>query len=264
MSALQTLQQQMLQAVLAERTATLRAIRSDDIADAGQRLSIYHHGYRMRLRDALKNEFTGLQCMASRSFHTLLNAYITAHPSEHYNIRWYGADFPSFLDETHPWCDKPQLAEMAHVDWAISTAFDAEDEPYKGVADLSTVAPDAWASLRLNMHKHLRVLTVTHNVDAFRRATDSGAQRPHLRRLAQARRILVWRKETTVHYRTLDQDEWQILSAALDGEMFAGLCERLAAHHDESAAMSRMVLLLQRWLEAGLISGWTTGLPISL
>lgn len=259
MSSLQTIQQQMLQAVLAEKAAKLRAVRSDDLADAEQRLSVYHHGYRTRLRDALKNEFTGLQCMAGRHFHVLLDTYVAAHPSEHYNIRWYGADLASFLDETHPWCDKPQLAEMAYVDWAISTAFDAEDELCIGIADLSSVPPHAWANLRLGMQKHLRVLTVTHNIDAFRRSADAGTKRPHLRRFAHARRVLVWRKETTVHYRTLDQDEWQVLGAALDGETFAALCERLAAHHDESAAMSRMVLLLQRWLGAGLISSWTTG-----
>jgi hypothetical protein len=258
MSSLQTIQQQVLQAVLAERAAKLRTVCDDDIASAEQRLSVYHHGYRVRLRDALKNEFTGLQCMAGRPYHALLDAYIKTHTSEHYNIRWYGADLASFLEETLPWRDKPQLAEMAYVDWAISTAFDAEDEPSKGVADLSTVPPDAWASLRLMLQKHLRVLTVTHNVDAFRRAADSGTERPRLRRFGHARRILVWRKETTVHYRTLDRDEWQVLSAALDGETFASLCERLAVHHDESAAMSRMVLLLQRWLEAGLIQGWTT------
>jgi hypothetical protein len=258
MSSLQTIQQQMLQAVLAERAAKLSAIRSDDIAGAEQRLSVYHHGYRVRLRDALKNEFTGLQCMAGRQFHTLLDAYVAAHSSEHYNIRWYGADLASFLDETHPWCSKPQLAEMAYVDWAISTAFDAEDEPSKGIADLSTVPPQTWANLQLTMQKHLRVLTVTHNIDAFRRAADSGAKRPRLRRFAHARRILVWRKDTTVHYRTLDQDEWHVLGAALEGETFAALCERLATHHGESVALPRMVQLLQRWLEAGLISGWTT------
>jgi hypothetical protein len=255
MSSLQTIQEQMLQAVLAERAAKLRTIRSDDIAGAQDRLSVYHHGYRVRLHDALKNEFTGLHCMAGRRFHSMLDAYVKAHPSEHYNIRWYGADLPSFLDESHPWCDEPHLAEMAYVDWAISTAFDAEDERSMGIADLSAVPPQAWANLRLNMQKHLRVLAVTHNIDAFRRAADTGAKRPRLRRFTRTRQILVWRKDTTVHYRTLDRDEWHVLSAAFEGETFTAMCERLADHHDESAAMSRMVQLLQRWLEAGLIKG---------
>lgn len=258
MSSLQSIQQQMLQAVLADRAAKLRAIRSDEIAGAEDRLSVYHHGYRVRLHDALKNEFTGLQCMAGRRFHALLDSYVKVHPSEHYNIRWYGADLPSFLDETQPWCDKPQLAEIAYVDWAISTAFDAEDERSIGMGDLSAVPPNAWANLRLSMQKHLRVLTVSHNVGAFRRAADAGAKRPRLRRFTRARQILVWRKETTVHYRTLDRDEWHVLSAALEGDTFAAMCGWLANHHDEAAAMSRMVLLLQRWLEAGLIHGWAT------
>jgi hypothetical protein len=60
-----------------------------------------------------------------------------------------------------------------------------------------------------------------------------------------------------VHYRRLDDDEWQVLSAAIQGESFANLCECLAALHGETAAMPRMVTLLQHWLTAGLIRGWS-------
>jgi hypothetical protein len=59
-----------------------------------------------------------------------------------------------------------------------------------------------------------------------------------------------------VHYRRLDDDEWQALSAAIRGQTFAGLCEILARRYGEAAAMSRMVALLQGWLAAGLVQGW--------
>ena len=147
MSTLQAIQQQMLEAVLAAKTAPLPPIRSDAIADAHSRLTIYQHGYRIRLRDALKNEFAGLQCLAGRSFDALLDTYVETHPSGHYNIRWYGAGLANFLQGAHS--DRPQLSEMARLDWAISTVFDATDEASLGMAELASIPPDAWTGLRL-------------------------------------------------------------------------------------------------------------------
>ena len=258
MSALQAIQQQMLQAVLAEKTPTACTICSDDIADVESRLAIYRHGYRIRLRDALRTEFSGLQCMVGQRFDALLDKYIDAHPSEHYNIRWYGSGVAAFLDYARPWRDKPHLAEMARLDWAISTAFDAANETSVGMAELSSVPPDAWANLQLLVQENLQLLAGLYNVDAFRRAADNGAPRPRLRRFDQAHHVMVWRKGTTVHYRKLDHDEWPVLAATMRGEPFASLCVTLAQHHDESAAMPRMVALLQGWLEAGLIRGLAT------
>jgi hypothetical protein len=262
MSSLLTIQQQMLQAVLVGKASSPKIIRGNGIADANARLAVYQHGYRVRLREALKSEFVGLQLMAGRQFHTLLDKYVEAHPSEHYNIRWYGAGLAAFLDYAHPWREKPQLGEMARLDWAISLAFDAVDESSMSTADLSAVPPEAWPDLRLSLQQNLRVLDCRCNVEAFRRAADQAIKRPHLRRFTEAQQILVWRHAMTVHYRRLDEDEWQVLGAAIRGEPFAALCERLTGYHDESMAMSRMVMLLQQWLQAGLIHGWShDGMP---
>lgn len=251
MSTLQAIQQQMLEAVLAAKTSAMPPVRSDAIADAHSRLSVYQHGYRIRLRDALKNEFAGLQRMAGRSFDALLDAYVETHPSGHYNIRWYGAGLANFLEGAHP--DRPHLSEMARLDWAISTAFDATDEPSLGMTQLAGIPPDAWANLRLQPQANLQILICAHNVDAFRRAADRGAARPHVRRYARPRRILVWRQAMSVHYRRLDEDEWQVLAATQRGDTFATLCAILAERHGETAAMGRMVALLQTWVAAGLL-----------
>ena len=256
MSTLQAIQQQMQQAVLAARSSPLHSVRSDAIADAHSRLAIYQHGYRIRLRDALKNEFAGLSSMVSRGFDALLDTYVETHPSNHYNIRWYGTGLASFLEDKRH--DKPQLAEMARLDWAISTAFDATDEPSIDMAQLATIPPEAWATLQLVPQANLKMLPCLYNVDAFRRAADHGTTRPHLRRYAKPRRILVWRHAMSVHYRRLEEDDWQVLTAAQRGESFATLCTILAERYGETAAMSRMVALLQAWVGAGLLRGLGT------
>ena len=232
MSSLQALQQEMLQAVLTDATPRLKALRGDERADAATRLDIYRHGYRIRLREALAVEYPGLALMAGKRFSTLLENYVEAHPSGHYNIRWHGAGLAAFLDYGLPWREKPELADMARLDWAISTVFDAPDEPVLTVPDVAAVPPTAWGELVLEPQPHLQVLSTPYNVEAFRRAAD---------------------QELTVRYRSVDGDELAVLTEAIAGKPFAELCECLVQYHGEDDAMPRMATLLHGWVDSGLL-----------
>ncbi|WP_052949824.1 DNA-binding domain-containing protein [Dyella japonica] len=256
MSDLRDLQLQLADAMLAGGTPLSGALRGDAKADASNRLAIYQHGYRIRLREALATEFPGLALLAGRRFARLLDDYVAAHPSTHFNIRWHGDGLAGFLMRTAPWRDRPELAEMAQLDWAISTAFDAADQATVSAADLAGLAPDAWAALRLHPLPHARLLRCTSNVDAFRRAADRGEPRPALRRWRRARHLLVWRPALDVRYRQVTVAELPALLGALNGDSFAQLCERLAQRHGV-AALPRMAALLAQWLDERLIGRLT-------
>jgi len=256
MNNLQALQHRMLQAVLTDGANSLDEIRGDNRANAQMRLAVYQHGYRARLREALATEFPGLRYMAGRRFETLLDCYIDAHPSTHYNIRWYGAGLAAFLDYARPWVERPHLGEMARLDWAISTRFDAEDEPAIGADTLAGIAPDAWPHLRLQLQRQLRILPLSCNADAFRRAADNGSGRPHLRRYRQHRHLLVWQQAMTVRYRWLADDEYPLLLAA-DEAPIGTLCEQLHMDGKPEDAMRRLAILLHQWLNAGLLRAAT-------
>ncbi len=253
MSGLRTLQLQLADALRASAAPRIASLRGDGVADEASRLAVYHHGYRLRLREALAVEFPGLSLLAGRRFADLLDGYVDAHPSTHFNIRWHGAGLAAFLAATPPWRDRPELAEAAGLDWAISIAFDAADQAPLDAAALAHMAPDAWAAMRLHLLPHARLLRVTCNVDAFRRAADRGRPRPTLRRLAQARHLLVWRPALDVRYRTVAADELAALQGVLDGACFGTLCERAAERHGPATALPRMAALLGRWLDDGLI-----------
>lgn len=251
---LSALQQSIQQAVMASAATPPPELVGDERADARSRLAIYRHGYRARLREALSGEFPGLGQLAGRRFQRLLDRYIDACPSEHYNLRWYGAGLAAFLRYALPWRDRPALAEAAALDWAISTCFDAADEPAVDAASLACVAPQDWARLRLHPPRHLQWLTIGSNVDAFRAAADRDLARPHLRRYATPRPLIVWREATTVRYRALGLDEHALLSAAAGGAAFTSLCELAATRWPAETAMPRLSALLHGWVGAGLIS----------
>lgn len=253
MSNLRRMQMQLADALRSPVMPRLHALRGDGMADQASRLAVYHHGYRIRLREALATEFPGLSLLAGRHFHSLLDDYVAAHPSTHFNIRWHGAGLAAFLATRPPWRDRPGLADAARLDWAISVAFDAADQRPLDDAKLACLPPDAWAGMRVQLLPHASLLRVTTNVDAFRRAADQRAARPALRRLARAGHLLVWRPALEVRYRRVKPTELPTLQGALNGDSFAQLCIREADRHGPDAAMPRMATLLGQWLRERLI-----------
>jgi len=259
MSELQALQLRLQRAVMASASMALPELVGDDIADAKARLAIYRHGYRARLREALTNEFPTVAMLAGQRFQALLDRYIDACPSEHYNLRWHGAGLAAFLRYALPWRDRPAYAEAAELDWAISTCFDAADETAIGADALAAIAPEDWAGLRLQPLQQLQWLSLVTNIDAFRTAADAGAPRPHLRRRARPRRLLVWRQALTVRYRAVETAEGILLAAAAREEPFAALCELAATQAPPGQAVARLAVLLRNWVDAGLIRALDSG-----
>ena len=250
---LASLQLRLQQAVMASTPASPAELVGDARADARSRLAIYRHGYRARLREALSGEFPGLAHLAGRRFSALIDRYIDACPSEHYNLRWYGAGLAAFLSYALPWRDRPALAEAAALDWAISTCFDAADEPVVDVASLAGINPERWGLLRLHPVRHLQWLAIATNVNAFRAAADGGRRRPHLRRYAGPRQLIVWREGITVRYSVLDPDEHALLATAARGATFGALCDIAASRWLGNEAVPRLYALLRGWVDAGLI-----------
>jgi len=253
MSVLRDMQLQLADAMRAQTMPRVASLRGDGVAGEADRLAVYHHGYRARLREALATEFPGLALLAGRRFAALLDDYVAAHPSTHFNIRWHGAGLADFLATAQAWRERTELAEMARLDWAISTAFDAADHTVIEATELANVAPDAWATLRLHPLPHAQCLRFTCNADAFRRAADRGDERPTLRRLRRPRHLLVWRPALDVRYRVVTPAELPALLGAFEGATFAQLCERLAERHGVDAALPHMASLLGQWLGEGLI-----------
>jgi hypothetical protein len=253
MSELRRLQQELADALRSPVMPHVTMLRGDAVADEASRLAVYHHGYRMRLREALATEFPALARLAGRGFAAMLDAYVAEHPSTHFNIRWHGEGLAAFLATTSPWHSRPALADAARLDWAISLAFDAADQVTVHASELACLPPDEWASLRVQLLPHARLIRVESNADAFRRAADQGAPRPSSRRLEHPRHLLVWRPALEVRYRRVARDELPALQYALHDDSFAQWCEREAERHGVDTAVPRMATWLMRWLGEGLI-----------
>lgn len=251
MSALAGLQRD-FQAYVLSRRDNLKLVRSvvaTSAADAPTRLQVYAYAYRARLAEVLGNDFPGLRALTgAEDFAQLADAYVSATPSNHYNVRWYGKRFAEFIRTTSPWRDTPALAEMAQFEWTFGLSFDAADEAPVQASALETLAPEHWPHLRLRLHGAVHRLSLHWNVGALRRALDREETLPALVEFGEAQTWVVSRRDTAVRYRLALPDEAAALDAVASGATFADVCEILCEWHAEDGVAMHAATLLKQWI----------------
>lgn len=260
MTALDSLQQDMSRYLLRETDAAAvkPMVKVPPKVDPVERLDVYGNAYRERLRETLARDYPVLlRLLGPEAFAELAWAYIAAHRSQSPNIRWFGAQLPTFVAAS-PSQRHPAARDMAAFEWAIGLAFDAADAAPLAVADLAAVAPEDWAALRFHLHPSLQTVVLRHAVPDWWLAVqdlDAETALPELPSAEDERSWAIWRGADGVRFRLLETDEADLLGAVGDKADFGSLCGLLAMGHGDMQAAPRAAGLLRNWVEAGWIVG---------
>ena len=220
------------------------------------RLAIYRHAFRVRLTAALRENYPVLhQVLGDETFDEVALGFIAAHPSRQPSIRWFGNELPAHLQvlADADQLPHPALPDLARMEWALGTAFDAADDAPLGVEQLLAVAAEAWPELRFTAHPSLRLIALDWAIEPLWRALSDNPEAETEAPEAQLHRLLVWRQNDQTQWRSVEPFEADLLHAALAGESFAELCERAAATQGEQAAAA-VAGHLRVWVEAGLLA----------
>ncbi|NKC13066.1 MAG: hypothetical protein GKR94_12960 [Gammaproteobacteria bacterium] len=222
--------------------------------DDNTRMQVYFDAYRLRLIEALQTDFSTLfAATGEEQFNLIAERYITAHPSNHPSIRWFGKHLGAFLRDNEPWREYRVIGDTAALDWAISLSLDAGDAAPLEESDLAAIAPAAWPNLRFGFHPSMRTLDTTWNIGPLRLAADAGEALPEPERFEYPVRWLVWRQDLRALFRSLEVDEAYAVQAVRDsatfGEICEGLCEWIAAEH----VALRAAGFLRQWVMEGLV-----------
>jgi hypothetical protein len=239
---------------------------------AEERLTIYASAYRLRLLEALGTDYPGLHTvLGDDDFDTMGHAYIAAHPSANFSLRWFGDQLSEFLRTSEPYSKYPVFTEMAAFEWAKSDAFDAADSTVASIHDMAAIPADAWPGLRFVPHPSLRRLDLHWNVPTVWKEIDAaqgrgsvaggrmpgataGQEPPALEQSDYPVAWLVWRQDLLTYFRSLNVDEAWALDALRRGETFAAICEGLTEWIDAQNVAVHAAGLLKQWLIDGLIS----------
>jgi hypothetical protein len=228
--------------------------------NAARRLRIYYDAYRLRLIEALADDYETLRAaLGEEEFRTAALAYVEANDSRWRNVRWYGAGLPDFLRDTAPWSERAWPSDLARFEWTLTLAFDATDAPSLTFAELAAVPPDGWAVLAFRLHPSVHLLRLSSNAPALRKAVDAGAALPAIETRDPPVDWLIWRKGSSVSFRSLSAAEHCALVAAHRGESFPAICEGICAFVPADEAPALAAGWLRAWVDDGLITAAMPG-----
>ncbi len=259
MSDLYRLQKNMM-AWLTEKN---EEIVKPDIVDTGevnkvsveQRLAVYGNAYGYRLIDALSDNYPAVHTlMGDDDFYEMTYAYMAAHPSSHFSLRYFGHKLEEFLvDYEKGEKGLPIYTEMARFEWALRNAFDAKNTKSLSLEALQEVPVERWGELKFQLHPSVSRVDLEWNTPQLWAAIDEGADPIAPEKLEHPYAWLLWRKELLNYYRSLDIDEAYSLDAAIQGSDFSSLCEGICEWVDEEHAPARVAGFLSQWINDELL-----------
>ena len=252
---LRSLQRELQHYLMGEDTAIAGAIVDAPPLATAARLGIYHNAYRVRLVEALHDTYPKLHAvLGDEVFAALGEEFITAFPSVHRSIRWYGRELAQLLATRAPFAGQPILAELATLEWTLAEVFDSPDAPAAERTALSAIDPAAWSELKLDLHPSLRWLDLEWNSVAVWQAMSAEEPAPEPRAAEHPVPWLLWRRNLNNYFRSLPADELAALAAARAGSSFAGICEALATYLPEGEIPLRAAGLIGGWADSGIIA----------
>lgn len=220
------------------------------VFSSAARLAVYRDAYRLRLVEALGEDFPLLRALLGEAaFERLTWRYLAACPSRSHTLRDLGRGLPGSLAR------RPALRATAAFEWALLDAFDGPDAPTLTAAELAAVPPQRFARLRFAFAPGVQVLRLGWNVPSAWSAWQSDGEATPPARLPAPVDCLVWRREERVYFRSLPTDESAALAALRRGRRFAAICAALArASGDVERTPARAAQLLGAWIEETLLT----------
>lgn len=251
------LQQEFQQRVLFRDGAIEPELLGAGAPDFQERLGAYVEGYRSRLIEALGTTYSALKAtLGEEEFAVRMRRYIESTPSRHYSVRYYGAAVGGLMAAQGEAGARATLSDLARWEWTLAEVFDAPDDEPLSIDALGALPPAAWAGVSFRFRACVRRLQMCSNaVDYWRAACQQGAA-PAGFAVAAPTQWLLWRRGVATLFRSLDATEALLLDAALSGESFGALCERLVGSLEETQVAMRAASLLKGWISEELIAAY--------
>lgn len=220
-----------------------------------ERLQIYHDAYRLRLIDALRNDYPAFYALAGHDeFVVIANEFIALHPSQHTSLRWLGEKLPGFLRSHSHWKTQTPAIEIAQFEWAQIMAFDAADVACATLDDVRVLQPEQWMEMQLELHPSLQRLSCFTNAPQLWNSIMKEDQVIAPINSIESTHWLIWREDLQVVYRSLEKPEAWALDAFKRQQSFSDVCSGLCEWFAQEQVPMQAAHYLQQWIRSGLVT----------
>jgi len=255
MSTLSETQLSLQSALLKAEEGILNLISANDLAEAKLRLNVYSEGYRLRLIEALAEDFSVLASyLGEESFERLANAYCDHYPSRHFSLRHFGQFFSTFLTEDFKMKKNPVLSELAEFEWALVEVMDAKNAEPLTVDDLQNIPPENWPDLKFSLHPSVEFHDFHYNILTFWQEIDEDSNnRPEMISLDELQSCMIWRHDNRAFFQSLSQQENHFLTQIKANKNFSDISEAMLAVCTEEKVAQRVGEILMRLTQDSIL-----------
>lgn len=203
-----------------------------------------------QLLEILENDFPKtFAFMDHEDFVTCARELYETHQSEETDLMSMGYLFPKFLAEHAQLKTSPEYGELAHLEFALSSAFDAPNAQVLTKTVSSRLRADDWAALHFKSHPSVTRLSFKTNAPEIWAALQKG-ELIESKSKALIVEIIVWRANNLARFRPMSYDEAMIWDEANKGANFSQLCEMLASYWPTEKAPLKASAYIQAWIAA--------------
>jgi ribosomal protein L11 methylase PrmA len=215
-------------------------------------LAVYQNNYRAQLMTCLTDKFERTMAwLGDDAFRFAAVQHIDETSPHDWTLDNYGSDFPQTLQALYP--NDLEVAELAWLDLALAAAFVGPDSKPVSSQSLTTID---WHRAVLQFTPTLRIGHALTNSTAIWSALSSSKTPPPVVALPQPVIVLVWRKQMTSCFRTLDANESAAIAHVRHGGTFGALCSMLVATEGDAEGVRIAGELLAQWLRDELVVGF--------
>lgn len=258
MKQLRELQQNFMAFIEAKDGAILDRLHGPDAAWIDGRLDIYYQAYRIRLEDALRDNFPAVHfVLGDDHFSALSAAYFAWRRPVTFSLRDVGDALVEYLSANEPYSEQPVLADLARFEWALRYAYDAADARHLDLGDLRAVAPEQWPNLSFKLHPSVRLLALRCNAVEVWQAFSASQDLP-TPRCGEADVIwAVWRRDLRTYFRSLNPQQAWLANRLADGAEFVEICAGM-----ETLCATDAAATVAGYLNKFIDDGWLSALSV--
>ena len=180
-----------------------------------ERLSIYRNTFVANLSTALRLTYPAIhRLVGAEFFESAARIFMEERLPRSAYLDEYGAEFSAFLSRFPPAASLAYLPGVASLEWAVSRALHAADEPPLDVTCLAAIHPADQGWVYFTPHPSVGLVHADHPVNAIWRAVlaRDDAAMAAIDIASGPVWLLVQRVETDVDIRNVDEAEWRFMA----------------------------------------------------
>jgi hypothetical protein len=209
--------------------AVVPLVEARELAEA--QVAIYRNNVFASLTEVLRGTFPAIcRLVDDRFFAYAAHEFIRRHPPQRPCLAEYGAEFAHFLAGFPPCGELPYIADVARLEWLLSTAATAADSVALVPAALAAVAPERAPRLALQLDPSLGFLASSWPIDRIWEANRPGGDNDTAIELAAGGvHLEIRRRDGAVVFRSLDRATFAFRQALRDGQTLETASDRALA-----------------------------------